>query len=127
MEKTDSFAGSCHCGSVRFRVLGPLERVTYCNCSICTKKGFLHFIVPKDRFELLAGAEVLTTYRFNTGVAQHLFCRVCGIHSYYVPRSDPDKIDVNVRCLEGVDLAGLTIAGFDGQHWEEAMQRAVPW
>jgi hypothetical protein len=124
-----TFEGGCHCGRVRFRVTADLDRVTECNCSICTKKGILHLIVPRDRFELLSGEDELTTYRFNTGVAQHLFCRTCGIHSYYVPRSDPDKIDVNVRCLDldGVDVARLPVAGFDGRHWEDSMRGRVPW
>jgi hypothetical protein len=125
----ETYEGGCHCGRVRFRVTADLARVTECNCSICTKKGILHLIVPRDRFELLSGEGDLTTYRFNTGAAQHLFCRTCGIHSYYVPRSDPDKIDVNVRCLDldGVDVAKLRVASFDGRHWEDAMRGQVPW
>jgi len=120
--------GGCHCGAVRFEVLAPDEiEVKECNCSICTKKGFLHLIVPRDAFELLRGADALTTYRFNTGTARHTFCATCGIHPFYVPRSDPDKIDVNVRCLDGVDLAALTIHPFDGQNWEHAMTERVPW
>ena len=99
-----TFEGGCHCGRVRFRVTADLSRVTYCNCSMCSKKGFLHLIVQPEEFELLSGKDALTTYRFNTGVAQHTFCSTCGIHPFYVPRSDPDKIDVNVRCLDGVDL-----------------------
>ena len=121
------YEGGCHCGRVRFRVTASLDRVTYCNCSICTKKAFLHLIVALAQFELIHGKEALTTYRFNTGVAQHTFCSTCGIHPFYVPRSDPDKIDVNVRCLDGVDLAALTIAEFDGKNWEHAMTGRVPW
>src|SRR5262245_47743827 len=102
-----TFSGSCHCGRVRFRVTADLAEVTICNCSMCTKKGFVHLIVEPARFELLSGREELTSYRFNTGVAEHKFCRTCGIHPFYTPRSDPDKVDVNVRCLEGVDLDAL--------------------
>ena len=119
--------GGCHCGRVRFRVTADLDRVTYCNCSMCSKKGFLHLIVPPERFELLSGKDNLTTYMFNTGTAKHMFCKSCGIHSFYVPRSDPDKIDVNVRCIDGVDLAALPVHHFDGRHWEEAMGQKVPW
>jgi hypothetical protein len=119
--------GGCHCGSVRFRVQDDLSRVTECNCSICAKKGFLHLIVPRERFELLSGEGALTTYRFNTGIAEHTFCRTCGIHGFYVPRSDPDKIDVNVRCLDGVDLSTLTIVPFDGQNWETAIKVERSW
>ncbi len=119
--------GGCHCGRVRFRVAADLDRVTACNCSMCTKKGFLHLIVPQERFELLSGREDLTTYEFNTRVAKHRFCRHCGIHSFYVPRSDPDKIDVNVRCLDGVDLERVTVTPFDGRHWEASMSGRPPW
>lgn len=119
--------GGCHCGRVRFRVSGALAGITECNCSICAKKGILHWIVPREAFQLLSGEEDLQDYRFNTGVAQHRFCRHCGIHSFYVPRSDPDKIDVNVRCLDGVDPAGLSISRFDGQNWETSMAGHVPW
>jgi hypothetical protein len=118
-----TYTGGCHCGRVRYRVTGNLDAVTKCNCSMCTKKGYLHLIVPQTEFELLTGREDLTTYRFNTGVAQHHFCRHCGIHSFYVPRSDPDKIDVNVHCLDGVDASALEPTYFDGQHWEEAMAK----
>ncbi len=119
--------GGCHCGRVRFRVEDDLTRVTQCNCSICAKKGFLHLIVPPDRFELLRGKDDLATYRFNTGTAKHTFCKVCGVHPFYVPRSDPDKIDVNVRCLDDIDLSTISIKSFDGRNWEAAMQGRVPW
>jgi hypothetical protein len=108
---------------VRFRVSADLDRITDCNCSMCTKKGILHLIVPQDAFELVSGADDLTTYTFNTGVAKHHFCRHCGIHSFYVPRSDPDKIDVNARCLDGVDPRTLAVEAFDGRDWEAAMSR----
>jgi hypothetical protein len=120
--------GGCHCGRVRFRVTAALVGITDCNCSICTRKGFLHLIVPAGRFQLLAGAEALSTYTFNTGVARHQFCRYCGVHPFYVPRSDPDKVDVNARCLDGVDLATLEVTPFDGRNWEQAMARdRLPW
>jgi hypothetical protein len=119
--------GGCHCGRVRFRVTGDLAQTTSCNCSICTRKGILHLIVPLDRFELLRGRDDLATYRFNTGVAQHTFCKVCGMHPFYVPRSDPDKIDVNVRCLDDIDITRLSPKSFDGRNWEAAMQEHVPW
>jgi hypothetical protein len=117
-----TYEGGCHCGRVRFRVAADLGAVSQCNCSMCAKKGFLHLIVPPERFELLAGRDDLTTYEFNTRVAKHHFCRHCGIHSFYVPRSDPDKIDVNARCLDGVDAPALAVTHFDGQHWEESMR-----
>lgn len=119
--------GGCHCGRIRFRVHAELERVSDCNCSICAKKGILHWIVPRDRFELVSGQSDLATYTFNTGVAKHHFCRHCGIHSFYVPRSDPDKIDVNARCLDGLDVSTLPVSRFDGQNWEESMRSRPPW
>jgi hypothetical protein len=121
------FEGGCHCGRVRFRVTANLDCVTACNCSICTKKGFLHLIVMPAQFELLSGEDELTTYKFNTHTARHTFCKVCGVHPFYVPRSDPDKSDINVRCLDGIDLSAITIHDFDGKYWETAIQKPVPW
>ncbi len=119
--------GGCHCGRIRFRVRDALLGVTECNCSICAMKGFLHVIVAPGNFELLLGRDALSTYRFNTGVAQHHFCKYCGIHSFYVPRSDPDKIDVNARCIDGIDASALAVAPFDGRNWEHAITGPVPW
>ncbi len=118
------YEGSCHCGRVRFRVEASLDAVAECNCSMCEKKGFLHLIVATGAFELVAGADELTSYRFNTGVAEHRFCRHCGVHPFYTPRSDPDKVDVNARCLEGVDVTSLERRAFDGKNWEQAIRSA---
>jgi hypothetical protein len=117
----ETYEGGCHCERVRFRVRVDLDAVSDCNCSMCTKKGILHLIVPPERFELIRGREELSTYAFNTGTAKHTFCRHCGIHPFYVPRSDPDKIDVNARCLDGVDLSRLRPRAFDGKNWEQAI------
>jgi hypothetical protein len=121
------YEGGCHCGRVRFGVQADLTTATICNCSICTKKGFIHLIVPPTEFELLSGEADLTTYEFNTETAKHHFCKVCGMHPFYIPRSDPDKIDVNVRCLDGIDLEDLQLSYFDGQNWEQSIQGKVPW
>jgi len=110
--------GGCHCGRVRFEVTADISEVIDCNCSICTKKGFLHLIVEPSQFRMLKGADALATYRFNTGVARHTFCATCGIHRFYTPRSHPDKVDVNARCIEGLDLSKLKVKPFDGQNWE---------
>jgi hypothetical protein len=120
------YRGGCHCGRVAYEVSGPIERISQCNCSICTKKGYLHWIVSRERFRLLTPQSQLATYRFNSGVAKHCFCPVCGVASFYVPRSDPDRIDINVRCVEGVELAGLEVVPFDGRNWEESMRRGDP-
>lgn len=106
-----------------FEVTGRLNRVSNCNCSICSKKGYLHWIVPRDTFRLLTPPSALSTYTFNTGVAQHHFCKVCGIAAFYIPRSDPDKVDVNARCIEGVDVSRLRVDDFDGRNWEVAFRR----
>jgi hypothetical protein len=114
-------SGGCHCGAVRFEVEAPAELEAYeCNCSICTKTAFLHLIVPEARFRLLTGADALTDYRFNTGVAKHLFCRHCGVKSFYRPRSNPDGWSVNARCLDPGRIARLEVKPFDGRNWEQA-------
>ncbi len=111
--------GSCHCGAVKFTVLAPLNiEVTECNCSICSKAGYLHLIVPADRFRLLQGKDNLTTYTFNTGTAQHLFCKTCGIKAFYVPRSHPDGYSVNLRCLERDGFETIGIKASNGKEWE---------
>jgi hypothetical protein len=79
--------------------------------------------VPKSRFTLTQGAEFLSTYTFNTGVAQHLFCKVCGIKAFYVPRSNPDGYSVNVRCLEPGTISKLNVSPFDGRRWEDSSDR----
>jgi hypothetical protein len=118
--------GGCHCGRVRFAVTAPARpEVSDCNCSICAKSGFLHLIVPKARFQLLSGREDLTTYTFNTGTAQHLFCSVCGIKSFYVPRSYPEGYSVNARCLDAGTLTGLDVVPFDGKDWEGQFARGA--
>lgn len=117
----DQHEGGCHCGAVRFRVAVERYEALDCNCSMCTRKGNLHLIVPRERFAILQGEDSLTTYRFNTGVAQHLFCKVCGIHPFYIPRSHPDCIDVNLRCLDGEVLSQFQITPFDGRNWEDSV------
>jgi centromere protein V len=111
--------GGCHCGRVRFEVIAPKNlRVSECNCSICSKAGYLHLVVPADQFKLLSGNDTLTTYSFNTHTAKHLFCSVCGIKSFYVPRSHPDGISVNARCIDSETIEELTVAPFNGREWE---------
>jgi len=112
------YQGGCHCGAVRFEVEAPEEvEASDCNCSVCSLTGFVHLIVPARDFRLLSGVDRITTYRFNTGVAKHMFCQVCGIKSFYVPRSNPDGVDVNVRCLEPRPRS-VAITPFDGRNWE---------
>lgn len=112
------YQGGCHCGAVRFQVLVDRFKVQDCNCSICRKKGFLHLIVPPENFTLLRGENVLTTYTFNTQIAKHKFCSICGIHAFYRPRSHPEMIDVNIRALDIETMAQFEIEPFDGKNWE---------
>jgi len=122
-KESKTYHGGCHCGRVAFEASGIIEDLEQCNCSICTKKGYVHWIIPRESFHLLTSPEDLSTYRFNTGVAQHHFCPTCGVASFYIPRSDPDKIDVNVRCLDGVDPAKFRLRRFDGRNWEAALRK----
>lgn len=113
------YRGSCHCGAVSFEVEADEEiEVEDCNCSICSKAGFLHLIVPRDSFKLLSGEEMLHTYTFNSGIAKHTFCKHCGVKPFYIPRSNPDGVDVNVRCLDTRPRA-MRVVKFDGQNWED--------
>lgn len=112
-------SGGCHCGRVRFEVIAPSRlSVSECNCSICSKSAYLHLIVPKSRFRLLQGEEFLKAYTFNTGVAKHLFCSVCGIKSFYIPRSHPDGYSVNARCLDEGTVEAMMIEQINGREWE---------
>lgn len=112
-------AGGCHCGAVRFEVeLESVVEAQGCNCSICEKTGFVHIITPESRFRLVSGADTLSNYTFNTGVARHLFCSVCGVKGFYRPRSNPDGWSVNARCLDDPDSLDIRIEAFDGRNWE---------
>ena len=119
--------GGCHCGAVRFEITAPENIVaSECNCSICSKSGYLGLTVSRSRFTLLDGEDSLSTYTFNTGVAKHLFCRHCGIKSFYVPRSHPHGYNVNVRCLDPGSVASMTIKPFNGREWEKHTSEFLP-
>lgn len=112
-------SGGCHCGKVRFEVDAPaLLTLDVCNCSMCSRSGYRHLIVPRERFRLVSGQEALTTYTFNTGAAKHLFCSTCGIKSFYVPRSHPDGFSVNANCIDAGTVSGMTCREVDGRKWE---------
>jgi hypothetical protein len=119
-----TYAGSCHCGAVRFEIETDLTWASQCTCSICTKKGVLHHRVPPERFKLLAGRDALALYQFGTRTAKHWFCRHCGIHPFSNPRVAPDKVTVNIRCLDDYDAvkANIEMRTFDGKNWEEALR-----
>ena len=114
-------SGGCHCGAVRFEAeVEKAPELLDCNCSICSATGYLHLIVPHSQFQLLSGANALTSYRFGTGKAEHLFCKVCGIQSFYQPRSHPDAWSVHFRCIDDVSQLSPKIVRFDGRNWEQA-------
>lgn len=117
--------GSCHCGAVEVEAPAQLE-VFECDCSMCERTGFLHLIVPAGRLRLIQGAQALANYTFNTGIAQHYFCRTCGCRPFYVPRSNPDGYSVNARCLDKASIERLTVQPFDGKNWESAADALAP-
>jgi hypothetical protein len=109
--------GGCHCGLVRFEADlpdGPVQ-IEDCDCSICSMTGYLHLLVPQDRFRLTEGRRDTTTYRFGTGAAQHIFCAQCGIKSFYRPRSHPKHVSINFRCLDEDHGLDANIVPFDGK------------
>jgi hypothetical protein len=116
-------AGGCHCRAVRFEAEVPAEvEIIDCNCSICAMTGFRHLIVPHADFRLLSGEERLTHYRFGTGVADHLFCSICGVKSFYQPRSHPEAWSLNFNALDDVSGLAAMVRSFDGRNWEQARE-----
>ena len=112
-----SYEGSCHCGAIRFSAEGTIGQVIECNCSMCSRKGSLLWFVPRKQFTLQTPEQDVSTYRFNKHVIEHKFCARCGIAPYSVGK-DPkgnEMAAINVRCLEGVDLAALQRVPFDGR------------
>lgn len=111
-----TYTGGCHCKAVRYRVTADLNRVIACNCTHCSAKGLLLAFAPAGDFTLLQGEDSLSDYQFNKHVIHHLFCRRCGVQSFgRGKRPDgADMVALNVRCLDGVDLATLTLTPFDG-------------
>jgi hypothetical protein len=117
-------SGGCHCGRVKFEIeISDEVTVLRCNCSICRKSGYLHLIVSKPRFSLLQGEDSLIDYRFHTGVARHLFCGVCGVKSFYIPRSHPDSFSVNLNCIDLPEEVDVLIENFDGRNWSKSREK----
>ncbi|KAJ2786522.1 hypothetical protein GGI15_001454 [Coemansia interrupta] len=120
MSELATHKGKCHCGAVSWEIQAPRTmRLDECNCSICNLHGFQHLIVPKSRFTLLSGKDNITTYTFNSHIAQHYFCKTCGIESFYIPRSNPDGYSINFRCLDRTNVDEFEIVPFDGVNWEQ--------
>ena len=119
--------GGCHCGAIRFEVDAPADiEATRCNCSICRMTGFLHLFVKPECFRVTHGEHSYNTYTFNSGVARHYFCRRCGVKSFYLPRSHPDGISVNVNCLDRDTIRSIQVEDFDGENWEENIAQLSP-
>ena len=117
-------SGGCHCGEVRFSAqTRQSPEILDCNCSICRRTGYLHLIIPHADFTLESGSGSLTSYRFGTRQAEHLFCNQCGIKSFYQPRSHPAAWSVNFNCLDRNHGITPTIVPFDGRNWDEARSR----
>ena len=121
MSSVASYRGQCHCGAVAFEFEAELAGLETCNCSLCTRTAYVHWYVAPERFRLVSGDAALCTYRWGTGVAAHHFCRHCGVSPFRRARSDPDKIDVNARCVDGLPPESLDVATFDGRNWEASM------
>lgn len=119
-ENVQALNGGCHCGAIRFRAfVAPPLNILRCNCSICRMQGFEHIIIDDENFEMLRGANELSEYTFNTGIAKHWFCSRCGIKSFYKPRSHPDGVSINARCVDSLEGVPHAYTDFDGSNWEE--------
>lgn len=124
--KTDPIThkGGCHCGAVRFELIAPQKvEIIECNCSVCSMSAYEHVIIPKADFTLLQGEQVLTSYQFHTKTAKHLFCASCGIKSFYHPRSHPESVSVNYRCVEPGTVSILKRTPFDGREWKKNIHK----
>jgi hypothetical protein len=120
MAELKTHQGSCHCGAIKFEIDAPADLHAHaCNCSICAMSGGDRMIVPAARFRLLCGEEAITTYQFNTNIAQHTFCQYCGVKPFYTPRSNPDGLSINIKCLDRIYINSIVVDLFDGQNWEQ--------
>ncbi|XP_021775001.1 centromere protein V-like [Chenopodium quinoa] len=117
--------GGCHCKRVRWKVEAPTSLIAWkCNCSTCSMRGNTHFVVPINNFKLISGESNITTYTFGTHIAKHTFCNVCGITSFYTPRSNPDGIGVTLACLDPGTVTHVEIRSFDGINWEDSYSQS---
>ena len=111
------YQGSCHCGKVAYEVEGTIDTALACNCSMCQRKGSLLWFVPRAQFRLRTPEDAAATYTFNKHVIQHRFCPTCGIHPYAEgvdPKGNP-MAAINLRCIDGIDLAALPVHEFNGR------------
>ncbi|XP_051140262.1 uncharacterized protein LOC127257827 [Andrographis paniculata] len=119
-------SGGCHCRRIKWKVRAPPSIVVWkCNCSNCSMRGNTHFVVPSQDFQLdEESKEFLTTYTFGTHTAKHTFCKVCGITSFYFPRSNPDGVGVTVGCVDHGTLKHVEVRDFDGENWESSYEQS---
>jgi hypothetical protein len=120
MNEPRTYQGSCHCGRIRFELQAAVDQVFDCNCSICRRKGALWYGAQPGQLRILGGEQDLRLYQFHTKTAEHYFCPDCGIHPFSHPRIDPTMWVVNVRCIDAIELARLTVLPYDGRNWEAA-------
>ncbi len=124
------YLGSCHCGGVRFEIdteypLGPYFR---CNCSLCSRKAAVMGAAPRSALTVTQGADLISTYAWNTREAQHCFCRVCGIYTHHVMRGEVNTVGLNMACIEGVDTFALgdVPVGNGKEEWSVVQEGAAP-
>lgn len=116
--------GGCHCKQIQFEVLGEENiQILNCTCSICSIVNYKHYIVNKSKFKLIKGKDLLSNYTFNTKTAKHIFCKICGIKSFYIPRSHPDSISVNLNCIYSNTVKKIKIIKFDGKNWKKNINK----
>lgn len=110
-------SGSCHCGRIRFTVEGEFDQAIECNCSHCSRKGYLLWFVPREQLTLESPKEALATYRFNKHVIDHHFCPNCGCAPFGFGAAPDGRATaaVNIRCLEGIELSEVKRVPFDGR------------
>jgi hypothetical protein len=118
MSTVQIYTGGCHCGAVRYEVQTDLAPVISCNCSMCSKAGWLLTFVPAGQFTLLSGEDNLTDYQFNKKIVHHLFCKTCGVKSFGrgKDKESSDTVAINVRCLDDVEPSSLTPFVYDGKN-----------
>ncbi len=121
------YRGACHCGAVQFQIDSEITDIYTCDCSLCAKKNALMTTVPEDKFTLLSGEDVLSLYQWNTKIARHYFCSVCGIYPFHRKRSMPDHYGINVRCLEGFDASASPVRRADGKTMTLVKKPAGGW
>lgn len=110
----NTYEGSCHCGTVRFKIEADVTELTTCDCSLCKKKNAVMTKVHEDSFVLLSGENVLSEYRWNMHIARHYFCSECGIYTFHRKRAQPDHYGINISCLDEYDFTNVPVRATEG-------------